>query len=191
MAEDEGPWPTGIYRLMPDEHAHALGTLLNYYNNAENMLFKLVDILLKNDEGARQTINHRLNNNDRLDLLRKLATEMSVEESGHILYAVNCFDICAENRNILMHAMIEQRDAEEFSARKRHATKTGVEVRFDLPLPTLRATAEHTANAYYYLMLLWTYFVQKMVFAAGMRSEPPPLPGRPVQPSKLSLLPPP
>jgi hypothetical protein len=187
MAENDDPWPSGIYRLMPDEHAHALGTLLNYYNNAENMLFNLVDILLKNDEGARQTINHRLNNSDRLDLLRKLATERSVEEGDHILHAVNCFDICAENRNILMHAMIEQRTAEDFSARKRHATKAGVEVRFDLPLSTLRGTAEQTADAYYYIMLLWSYFVQQLVLVAGLPSRPPKLPSKPAQPSKLRL----
>jgi hypothetical protein len=191
MVEDDDPWPTGIYRLMPDEHAHALGTLLNYYNNAENMLLKLVDILLKNDQGARQTINHRLNNSERLDLLRQLATEKSVEENDHILYAVTCFDIAAENRNILMHAMIEQRPLEEFSARKRHATKAGVEVHFDLPLSALRTTAEQTANTYYYIMLLWTYFVQKLVHAAEWRPTPPSLPDKPPRPSKLSLLPPP
>lgn len=186
---DTDPWPIDLFQLIPDQHAHALGFLVNHYNRAENRLFQLVDILLKNEAAARRTINHRLNNNDRLDLLRQLAEERSSEERDHILHAVQCFDICAENRNILMHAMIEETGEapESFAARKRHATKAGVEIRFDLPLETLRKAADQTAAIFYYLMALHLYLVMTHPAFRPPPTRPPALPHKPQKPDKLNL----
>lgn len=190
MTADHDPWPGDEYRMIPDEYAHALGVLINYHNNAQSALELLLDVLLKNAEGVRNVINHHLNNSVRLDLLRELAKEQSSGEAEHILHAVKCFDVCTENRNILMHAMIREPMAphEGYTARKKHSAKPGVEVSFDLPIETLGKAAENTAAAHSFIFFLWAYF--------GMAAHPPwaeefermSLPEKPDLPSKLNSL---
>jgi hypothetical protein len=189
MAGSEEQWPKGYGRLVPGDYAHALGYLVVYYNNAERSLYLLTNLLLKNDRAACEVINHHLHNSARLDLLRELATELPEEERECVLHAVGCFDICAENRNTMMHAVLVPSDdpTDDLSAQKRHSAKPGETIKFDLPLARLRQSVDQTTDVYFFIVLLVAYFAQKL----GGRPPTLPLPDKPQKPDKLNLPPPP
>ena len=52
---------------------------------------------------------HRSNNRDRVDLLTAVVNKNEPDDGirERVLWALQCFDICTANRNVLMHARSE------------------------------------------------------------------------------------
>jgi len=120
-------------------------------------------------------------------LLKALSGRQTPDESDHLLHAANCFDICSENRNILLHAQIEEQTEGRITASKRSRDRPGIEIRYDLPLKSLRRATEQTLEAALFIMQLNFYFSIKdvRIFAPGPLSSGPPL--RPTLPDKPRL----
>src|SRR5215216_95709 len=89
------------------QHMHALGVVAAHYNHLE-MVFQLLFWRysgIASQPAARLFL--RLNNNrNRLDTLQEWIEEkeFNAELKARGLHFVNAFEVCAENRNFLMHS---------------------------------------------------------------------------------------
>jgi len=105
MIDQASEWPPEQYRLAPNDYLAALGQLTFVYNMLESMMRNIFIKYLPFAEDYARMLFHKLNNRDRIDLLSAFVKENEKDNdvSEAILYCINCFDICTENRNILMH----------------------------------------------------------------------------------------
>lgn len=85
---------------------HAVGAFALYYNDLELALYGFFRRYLPQNRDARAFLYVGLHNRARVDLVRTLLSQEPIQQlrdGGE--HALACFDICAENRNLLLHAM--------------------------------------------------------------------------------------
>jgi hypothetical protein len=193
MADE--PWPKD--ELIPHDHAHAIGTITVYYNQIERLFPELIGFYLGKSSTAVSNVLHHLHNQARVDLLRELVPlEPDDDVREHLAHAIQCFNLCIENRNILQHAVLVHHEAGQIKATKRASGKTK-EVELLLSLQTLRKTADEMRAVLFYIIDVASFLLLRKV--RGTRGEfkspylipaaqqPLSLPDKPLQPSKLSL----
>lgn len=106
MTDDPEVWPP--YEVGQPKHIHALGVIAAKYNGLEFSLFCLMMDYTGLSSETAQWLFANLSNNLRLDLLKRCVREKETEPvmKEYVLHFADCFDVCAENRNILMHSMV-------------------------------------------------------------------------------------
>jgi hypothetical protein len=112
---------------------------------------------------CEKALFHKLNNRDRVDLMSAFAkkNEQDPEIRDAILHCVLCYDICTENRNILMHSTyFDVGDAVKLV--KRASKDPTREIHFDVPLGQLRRLADETAGAFVYAVGVFGFISRKM-----------------------------
>jgi len=87
----------------------------------------------------------------RIDLLRAFVrhNEEDKENRDAILYCVSCYDICTENRNILMHSTYFDTGKAVKLVKRKKKTPHG-ELHFSVPLTDLRRLADEIASVFVY-----------------------------------------
>lgn len=189
-------WPLTRSIETPAEHLHALGVISLLYNQLERRLASIFAEYLGIDSPQCDAIFARLTNKDRSDTLRDLVPikEGNAATQDRALFAVKCYDICTENRNILSHVIHDSVDA---TTRDMIATKwkrdTADDVLYRLPLAALRTFADEMARVTEFVNelaahLFWRRFQQTGYADAPFAPTHVPLPEKPPQPNKLSLL---
>ena len=177
------------YSGIPLEHAHALGIFTAYFNFLEAQPDSLLACYLDMPANARHLLYYRMTNRERTDLVLEIAEarEKRPEVLDCIRHGLKCFDICVENRNILVHAQHEASELaqEGFQARKRSADNPSRIVHFDLPLSRLRKAVDDMAQVSVFLALL-TWFIENPGGHPEISFLQPTLPAKPAQPSKLT-----
>lgn len=174
-------------------HLHALGVISLAFNRLEHGLSFLFSDLVATNRSIGTSIYGRLSNRSRVDVLRELVlweAEPSVKQ--RLLIAIKHFEICAENRNTLMHLIDDEMDRDILKTRKLSSDKSRL-VFYDISVPSLRKTAEDMQNTYHFVVYLSFCLFRREEQSRRAASEQTPFawPDIPPTPSKLSPRPPP
>jgi hypothetical protein len=189
-------WPPQGLNVGSVAHVHAFGMIALSSAMMEESLTLLLSHFLRLDWGISLPLVHKLAIRERVDLLKKLTS--ATESEGTLLgyppnedaetistlrYALECFEICNENRNILIHALYERTDhtTATMTVSKRAHNNPLHEFKLDLSLTELRQTAEEIGHTVNLMLDVWL----------AVTHPPPPnmraaWPKRPPRPHKLT-----
>lgn len=154
-----GGWPRrpNIYGNVAQ--VHAIGQITLAYNNLESYLDLIFQFCMPTDKDFSERLFHKLNNKDRIDLLVAVirSSHFHPQAKDRLNHLLQCYGICTENRNILLHATSEEAYAGVFHLSKRSANDPAVTNRFKIPLADLRLVAEqiHEISEYVIQLLFW------------------------------------
>ena len=92
--------------LGPSQHFHAIGMLIVLYSLLETWLRDLLIRYLPSlSKEEVHSIFVSLNTTQRMNLIRSLSAQEVDENSRNgVVQVLKCFEICAENRNLVAHA---------------------------------------------------------------------------------------
>jgi hypothetical protein len=164
---------------------HAVGALALYYNDLELALYGFFRRYLPASRDVRATLYSSLHNRGRMDLVMALLGQEAVEEMREGgKHAVACFDLCTENRNLLLHAMtyIDGPTPDDLRVTKITKVPGRVAAKFahySLPLEVVREAALDMRRCEDYIGAL----LRRASVHPGMT----PWPAKPPLPRKLSL----
>jgi hypothetical protein len=118
---DADEWPYSFNTIAPAAQLHALGQITLVFNYLEESIGNIFKVAMPTNSAFSEAMYHKLNNRDRVDLLAAIVRESSKEDDikEAILHLLTCYSICADNRNILMHAILESADADIISLSKK------------------------------------------------------------------------
>jgi hypothetical protein len=172
-------WDSLADHIAPAEYVHAVGALALAFNKLEFELYGLLGCFLP--EEAVPSVYYALHNAGRVDHITRMANRtLSEAECSAVEYGLKCFNICAENRNLLIHAMPDIRTRDAVCFVKAVPGKPGDLAEYYIPLEAIREAVTATVATDSYLGAL----VLEIMFHD---EEGGPLPERPPQPRKLSL----
>lgn len=137
-----------------------------------------------------------LNNRERADWLRGLAAADERDPAVTELYAhaILCFDICVDNRNMLIHALYEGTDAvtAKMKLTKKARNDPLREIKFQVSLEELRKAAVEMGNTVNFMIELYGYMrARRSRDQYGVPAILPPLPQKRARPDRLTIPPPP
>lgn len=93
--------------LNDPEYAKAIGIFVLNYNVLEKTIYRFFQRYLPDHNHERSFIFSKLSNQDKISFIR---TTSRIRDPGisekYINHALDCFDICNRNRNILLHLTI-------------------------------------------------------------------------------------
>jgi hypothetical protein len=149
MADDD-QWPPEEDRTASDDYLIAFGQITLLYNFLENMMERLFQRCAPLESQYAQLLFHQLNNRERIDLLSAfIRTNEKDEKAKDALQAcVLHYDICTDNRNILMHVISDGVSEVTGLARftKRASQNPAREIEFHVPTTDLKLVAEQMAE---------------------------------------------
>jgi hypothetical protein len=153
---DADEWPYSFNTIAPAAQLHALGQITLVFNYLEESIGNIFKVAMPTNSAFSEAMYHKLNNRDRVDLLAAIVRESSKEDDikEAILHLLTCYSICADNRNILMHAILESADADIISLSKKASRDPTRLIEFRIPLVDLRAVADEMAKTFVYAMRL-------------------------------------
>jgi hypothetical protein len=138
-----------------------------------------------------ENLFHRMNNRNRVDLLRAIveASPRQKEAKDVISHALYCYDICTDNRNILMHAVSESEDQTGILKLSKRAKKDSARlVNYDVPLSDLKRVADECFDTLMFAARLSLSLMDQDRVAWGSLTDrkPRPLPDKLPPPRKLT-----
>jgi hypothetical protein len=197
-APDAIDWPAENKRLASAAEVHAFGYISLIFNYLESTAGHLFGHYLPMSVSVCDSIYHRLNNADRIFLLHQIIEENERDSAvkDAVSYYLNCYDICTENRNTLVHASIEVRDSPDMLPISKRS-KAAKEILFHLSLGELRSVADQMGNVFDYgtRLLMWLFQrnnpTDERAKLMGWSLPPtqPSLPDKPSKPRKLIPVP--
>lgn len=168
-----GGWPKRPNIFGNVAQVHAIGQITLAYNHLESYLSLVFQACMPTKDDFSERLFHKLNNRDRIDLLSAIvrSSQFHDEAKDRLIHLLHCYDICTENRNILLHATFDESYADVLHLSKRSSNDPAVQNRFKVPLAELRIVAEqmHTISDYILALLLWVT-VRKGLPASYKRS---------------------
>ncbi|QIG95480.1 MULTISPECIES: hypothetical protein [unclassified Bradyrhizobium] len=184
MTDPDGNWPTSFNRIASSAQLEALGQITLMFNYLEEGIGTIFKAVMPTDTDFSNRLYHKLNNRDRIDLLSAIAkTTCRDGVQEEIIYLLNCYEICTENRNILQHAILESADEDIISLSKKATRDPNRQNEFRIPLTELRGVADDMAELFVYTMRL-----QAMIDARADPSTTASLAASPDRPPKPSIL---
>jgi hypothetical protein len=183
MPESE-TWPKESNTLADPRHIQAIGQFALLFNYAEAAVEEIFLIYFPTEKEYSENLFVKLSNRDRVDLLCKIAqrSEKNPTVLGLVLDGLRFFDICTDNRNIVMHAtndMDAQTDIIRFAKRARNNPK--ITNWYDVSLEDMRRVADDAAATFLFLFGLYLFLKSR-----AENRLPWTLPDRPPQPYRLS-----
>jgi hypothetical protein len=162
-------WPTEFSRLASVAQLHALGQVTLVYNYLEEQISRVFYRCMPTSGDFSSRLFHKLGNRDRIDLLSAVvsASDYLPEAKEALLHLLTCYDICTENRNILMHAIIESADADILTLSKTASNDPARYIHFRLPISDLRLVADQMAEAFTYALRLENWVAAQTGLFAG------------------------
>ena len=123
-------WPSEENRAgESNDHLVAFGQITLAYNLLESMAERVFKRCAPLDSlNFAKGLFHKLTNRDRIDLLKAFVNknESAPDVRDALLHFVLCYDICTENRNILMHVILLSVDETTAKwTKKRQKTQIG------------------------------------------------------------------
>ncbi len=102
-------WPPFGSQLASVPFVHAFGQTSLAYNLLEDMMGMIFTSSMPTKTAFSEGLFQKLNNRDRMNFLKAVIDHNEKHEPAKsaFLYLITCFDICTENRNILMHVIVE------------------------------------------------------------------------------------
>jgi hypothetical protein len=200
MSDSEKEWPVPENQLAPNDYLAALGQATFVYNMLESMMGSVFVACAPVEAEAARALFHKLNNRDRVDLLTDFVNhnEKDAAVKRIILSCINYYDICTENRNILMHAIYFNPNLKPDQSPllvKKAKNDYKREVHYDVPLHELRKVADDMVNSFRLAIELNGFLARRRFLnslaatnpATGYpKIGPNPLPEKPPKPHRLS-----
>jgi hypothetical protein len=192
-------WPPPSHNVGSVAHVHAFGQMALTSAMLEELIcMLLIQRLPMLPDDAALRVNG-LNNRERIEWLRAIVSgkEPDAAVADLFFHAMRCFDICMENRNMLVHALYEGSDLATSSIRlSKKARKNPLrQLKFQLPIGQLRKMAEGMGETVNFMLDLWNCVRTREALEERDRDLPPwpPLtwPDKPAQPDRLTIPAPP
>lgn len=194
MEETTWSWHARFHPSLYD-HMHALGVEAANYNHLEFTM----QALFWQSSGLEITVAMHLFsdlnvNKKRLDTLKRFvqAKEPDPIVKDLLDHFISGFDICAENRNLLMHGMTLDADSSSELILKKFARNDPTRTNYmHLTVPAIRKVADETYKFDRYGMELYIWRSARstggrFLLANGVVLQPS-LPEKPLKPERLSL----
>lgn len=107
MADDQ--WPPDDDRAASDEFLIAFGQITLLYNLLQTMMERIFEASAPLESDYAKLLFHRLNNRERIDLFSAFIRKNERDEKARdvMLECILHYDVCTENRNILMHVIAD------------------------------------------------------------------------------------
>lgn len=171
-------WPSDDDRAAPIPFLTAFGQIALAYNIVEAMVEQVFMHIAPLDNEYSKTLFHALSNRERIDLLIAFArkNEKNPGVVDAISHFMHCYNICTDNRNILMHVI--GLDVSETAGRwtKRASKNPLREIEFHVSLADMREVASQMADTFNYAVGLNYFLFDREFRNAAWRGEPPTLP---------------
>lgn len=183
----ESKWPS--YPVGPQTHIHALGVVSINYNGLEIALSSLIREYLGAEDEVHAYIFQALNLHSQLELFR-LCIEKEKDKAvrQRLLDFSHCFQTCAGNRNLLMHANLHASDTTEdlLGLAKRSRNKPHIYNDMQLSIKELRSVADDIHALFAWAANLWKYirYRERQDPFRATDDQPFPMPALPETPSK-------
>jgi hypothetical protein len=180
-------WPIRRSRLATVAQLHALGQITLAYNYCEETAGLLFARCMTTDQQFSTKLFHKLNNRTRIDLLTAIISQNEKNEAvkSALFQFLVAYDICTDNRNILMHAILEDAGADLLKLSKRASNDPAREIHFSVPLTELRQLAQEISDTFVFGLKLEVWMTHRI---RGDASDA--LPEIPPKPRKLTPSPP-
>ncbi len=177
-------WKQVIEEIGPRAHIEAAGAFALAYNKLEWSLYGLLGLVLKDDDDVVVFMFNELNNTQKMNLIRHMVDRsFSADSRHHIEYGLRCFSICAENRNIIMHASPDRSpDSRHLNVVKGVKGRPGAVNEYAFTLSDLRDAAKSALMLSDYIYAL-VDVIGDMLMGARLGLS---WPQKPPQPRKLS-----
>ena len=183
-------WDADLDYIGSRDHVHAVGAFALYYNTLEMALYGLLQRYLKGSIEAHSYMHSSLNNRQKVDFIKLMATHREdADGADAVHHAMKCFDICAENRNLLLHAIpkLAEGVGADLVLMKETARKPGYLTTYDFSLDQIRGAAIAADETETYVFRLMRILEERMGHNPFGETPLPALPQPPLQPRKLSL----
>ena len=171
---------------VPHDHAHAVGVFALYYNRLELTVYGLFDRYAPGSAATKTFLYASLHNQGRREFIRSASRERDIaEDAADVSYALKCFDICTENRNLLLHATFMWDDSETITMAKVKKEEPQFMNIYEFTAAHIRTAAISVdqTEAYVHGLVRYCEKAPTNAFLIDHRERPT----RPPQPSKLSL----
>jgi hypothetical protein len=189
-------WHSKFHPSLQD-HMHALGVAVANYNSLEFVFQALFEFYTSfEDLSAAHHLFSQLNTNQkRIEILSRPVSYKERKNpavSDGIEHFLRGVDICAENRNLLMHGRIFEADTRTDLVLQKYARKDPTKVNYmHLTVQDIRRVADEFSDyeAYGAQMYLWLHARRtggKLIFVEAGNVEPA-WPKKPLPLDKLSL----
>jgi hypothetical protein len=161
MKKNLSGWPRKEARLASVNYVHAIGQAALGYNLAEQVFEQIFCLIVPLSINNAQRWFHSLNNRDRIDLVCSLSrnNEHNKKVRESILFAMHYYDVCTENRNIILHSV-------GYGSRKKpiglKLTKVASKdptriIEFHLSLSEIRLVADQMYEGFLYMWRLYGF----------------------------------
>jgi hypothetical protein len=171
----------------PADYAHAVGVFALRYNALEHAVFAIFCKYAPGNYEAQARLYAALHNKQRRDLISDLTrTEDSIAASDAVAHAMECFNVCSENRNILLHAapVPHLHGSEKFVMFKASTNKPQNITLYEFTVEQVRGAADSVLATEIYIWGIveyWHRFANTLLL-----TSPPSLPDKPHVPCRLS-----
>jgi hypothetical protein len=154
----------------------ALGQISLTYNLLEFAMSSIFVHTVPSEYTFAIKLFHKLGNRDRVDLISALLhqNEKRQDMRNALLHFILCYDICTENRNIIMHAVVEDLDRAALRFSKRASKDPLREVIYHAPLNDLRLIADQNAETFFFGMELHRILFHASKATSAVGSPPSP-----------------
>jgi len=175
-------WPSEKYTIADHAHVHAIGQISLIFNLLEDAFCGLFELIFPAGDHYSEHIAAELSNRERVDMLKALVehSENDPALSALLLDAVRFYDICTDNRNIIMHSMARDSSSEVIRLYKK-ANRSKKTNHYELPISELRAVADEMAAIYIFFVRLYSWILRRN----DGETMDGALPSKPAQPRSL------
>lgn len=182
--------------LIPMDYAEAVGQVSLLWNMIEDSLAYLLGRYLRLGSESANALFGMLGNRARVDLLSFISEkeEKDSEMLDKVRHLVRCFNICRDNRNIVVHSSVRlSASLQPEDTVKRSGSSPGRFVSYGYDLGQITQVRRDMDNLLWFVSVLTaTWFlnsIDEMETEIGVRAEaqpPLPLPDKPPLPRMLT-----
>lgn len=181
-------WPSERDEIADSEHLQAIGQFALTYNFTEEILTDLFRLYFPARDEYSISLYHSLNNRERIEILGEIVANNEGHKTfrEYIEKALLYFDICTDNRNLVLHSTTEIDSGlpEKIRLSKRSRNNPNEMNLYDLSLAELRQVADDTANTFVFISDLIQWIDARN--ESAVNAPLPTLPEIPPQPLRLS-----
>lgn len=169
----------------PPDYLVALGAFALRYNQMEMLLYSFMRMYFDGDGEVCAQIFMALHNRARVNLITTLLqTETDAEVRNAIAYALECFDLCVENRSLLMHGFPPGGNEEDALVLLKSTSNKPTKLNtYRFELAEMQAATLELSRVHEFIIGLNFYLRARVKYPSRQIVLPP----RPLAPRKLSL----